>query len=313
MAEKKDRKTELFKLEIRHKIQDIEYNGQIILKDLVNNFFQCNIFNQASKNAYTVKSKNLKYWISDCDQKGAITKIKLSYVVYNKKVKIVDINNFTSTKHKDKNEGDEEKQHILIKHYDGYNKAILVFEKIIGAVTVGILEKKINKEFHNTYPHLNDYEISISPVPSPEFLEELAHMNKISLLKVTIDREKATIDEDITFSEDNVCRDEVDMIFKPFPKLSLSKSGVKNYYKKYIDNKSTGKVLRIVVEGKNENNRVRLDTEGMRLSKYISTELDNDGLIDTDKIFIKYEKLVNEVFSNYLSDIVLDLFIPESE
>lgn len=102
------------------------------------------------------------------------------------------------------------------------------------------------------------------------------------------------------------------MVFKPFPKLSFSKRNVKNYYTRYL-NSGDNKVKRIVVEGKNQKNRVRLDTEGMRLSKYISTKLDIDGLVDTEDIFKNYNQLVNNDFKDYLNDIVLDIDIEEGE
>jgi hypothetical protein len=307
MAEKKERKTELFKVFIQHSQSDELYDEEIILKSILESFFTEYLCETIINKVFEIKSKNLKYWFSYYERDNNIDKIKLSYVIYNRKLKIRDVADFKISKYKNKNEGDEEKQHFIIKYYDSSNKAILVFEKVLGAITVGVIQKKIDSYFHKKYKELKNYEICILPVPSPEFLYELANMKKISLLKVTVDREKASIDEDITFSEDNVCRDELDMVFKPFSKLSFSKSNVEKYYKKYLEKKSDGKIKRIVVEGRNEKNRVRLDTEGMRLSKYTKTEIDIDGLVDTDSIFKNYENLLNKEFNDYLSDIVLDI------
>lgn len=203
MVEKKDRKTELYRVCVRYAPTQEEYCKKEILQGIINDFFISNIFTQKNRNAFSVKSKDLKYWISDCRNNGGITNVKLSYVVYNKRVKIINVVNYTSNKIKGKNEGDEEKQHLLFKHFD-CNRSIIVFEKIVGAVSVKNLQKEINKYFHEKYDDFKDYEIAVSPVPSPDFLNELGKMDRISLLKVTIDREKTSLDEDVTFSEDNV-------------------------------------------------------------------------------------------------------------
>lgn len=313
MVKNKDRKTELYRVwitDISNNGQD--YNDQIILENIINDFFNKNLFNPVVKNVYEIKNKDLKYWFSSCENDNNILKVKLSYAIYNRNLKIINVDSFKTSKYKGKNEGDEEKQHLLIQHYPNNNKSVLVFERVTGAVTISALKKELNKYFHSCYPDLKDCTICISPVPSPDFLNELARMSRISLLKITVDREKSSIDEDIIFSEDNVCRDDVELVFKPFSKLSFSRFNVERYYKKFLEDNDK-KVKRIVVEGKNERNRVRLDTEGMRLSKYISTALDLDGLVDTENIYENYEKLVKEDFKDYLSDIVLDINIEESE
>ncbi|MDQ4680593.1 hypothetical protein, partial [Stenotrophomonas maltophilia group sp. RNC7] len=108
---------------------------------------------------------------------------------------------------------------------------------------------------------------------------------------------ESNIDEDIQFSEEGISRNNVDLIYKPIRGVSFGKKTIASYYKKYKnqkDNEVTGKkkIQRIVLEGTNSRGRVRLDTEGARLSKYINTKLDENGLVDSNQIFYEYKKFI---------------------
>jgi hypothetical protein len=318
----KSRKTEVYKILISEKQMEREsteyilkeLKSKIILKDFLEYFYDKEV-----NKKYTLKSKDICYYINKVEKDNDIRKVLLKYIKFNKRTNIVNIETLKSNYQKDKNEGDEEKQHYLIKTFKDTNRAVLIFEKVSGAVTIGILQKDINKIYRewvknikgNQKELLLQYEIKIESVPSPKFVDELMKMDKISLVKVAVDKEKLTNDEDILFSEENISRDEVEILYKPIQTFSFSKSKVKKYYEKFENGNSKDKIRRIVIEGRKNRNAIRLDTESMKLSEYIETKVDFNGLVDTNDILTKYTELVNKNFKEYFNNIFID--IDESE
>lgn len=317
------RKTEVYKILIREKqminnseeYKLLELNDDIILKDFLDYYHT-----KENNEKVTLNYKNICYYLDYIDKNNNITKVRLKYIKFNKNTNVVSIDTLEPKYKKDKKEGDEERQHYVFKTYDDMNRAILIFEKISGSVTINMLANNINKYYRkwiknkfeneeNKMKKLLSYEIKIEIVPSPDFIQELLSMEKINLLKVTVDKEKITSDEDIIFAEDNISRKEVDLVYKPINGLSFSKSKIIKYFKRYRDGKIN--VNRILISGRKEGNGISLDTERMKLSKYIETELDTDGLIKSDNIFEKYKNLVDDSFKEYFDNIFID--IEESE
>lgn len=101
------------------------------------------------------------------------------------------------------------------------------------------------------------------------------------------------------------------MLYKPIQTLSFSKNKVKRYYDKFENNSSKNKIRRMVIEGRKDKNAIRLDTECMKLSEYIKTKLDLNGLVDTNDILTQYTELVNKNFKEYFNSIFVN--IDESE
>lgn len=303
MAKKIQRRTEIYTIHINERGTQKLLSKPIILDKVLKDFFSNNLYKkQENEVKFDIREKDKVFWINKYEQEDKLLKIKLDYAIYNKNQNIVDINNLRVTKKKYKNEGIDEKQHLLIKLYENKNIAVLVFEKVVSGIAISNIEDELNKYIESILCKEN-IELKIRPVPNQQFIEELTSMKRISLMKITVDREKIKdMDEDIMFSENNISRKEFDIIYKPTRGSSFSKSKVRRYY----ENVYGDKIRRIVLEGKNSSGKIRLDTEGARLSKYIETKLDLDGLIDTDDIFDKYEKFIIEEFSDYLSSIVLD-------
>jgi hypothetical protein len=313
------RKTEIYKILIKQKQGDkhsdsyelFELEKKIILKDFLDYYHT-----KENNGKVTLNSKDICYYIDYIDKKEDLTKVRLKYIKFNRNTNVVNVDTLEFRYKKDKKEGDEERQHYIIKTYDNTNRAVLIYEKMIGAVTISMMESNINKyykkwiksRYENEPDERNEllsYEIKIEIVPSPDFIEELLSMDKINLLKITVDKEKITSDEDIIFSEDHISRKDIDLVYKPIKGLSFSKKKVINYFKNYQDGKT--KINRILISGRKQGNGISLDTEQMKLSKYIETELDIDGLVKSENIFEKYEKLVNESFKDYFNNVFIDL------
>lgn len=313
------RKTELYKLSIvqisadKDRIDKKELKQYIILSDFINYYLR--EYKHTSNNDRKVikKHKGICFYIDDVTNQNNVNSVILKYIKFNKSTNVVDVDTLQSKYKKAKNEGDEERQHYLLKVYDNTNKGILVYEKITGAITIGMINVHINRAYkkwvRDTYSNeeeikkcLLGYEISIEIIPSPNFIEEIEKMEKISLLKVTVKKEYLTRDEDILYSEDNISRDDVDILYKPMRTFSFSKSRVIKYFEMYQGKKE--KVKRLVINGRKNGNSISLDTESMKLSEYIDANIDIDGLVNSKDIFRKYKDLLNQRFKEYIDDII---------
>ncbi len=327
------RRTEVYKILIEKKyLEEVDSsfkfeeltNPKDILNNVLEYYYLNYVHNETNDRKEKVGSSNICYYMSNVSYENSIRKVKLNYIKFNKNTKVVDIDSLISRYRKGKNEGDEEYQHYAIKTYNDTNRAVLVFEKISGSVTIGMLKKNFNKAFKewinqnykdeeqkDVRKELLSYEIKIKIVPSPDFVEELERFDKISLLKVTVNKDNITTDEDINFSEENISREDIDITYKPIQGLSFSKSKVKKYYEIFENPNKKTKIKRIVINGRKEGSSISLDTEQMKLSKYIKAKVDIDGFIESDMLFNEYEKLINENFKEYFNNLFID--IDESE
>ncbi|MGL5153066.1 MAG: hypothetical protein ACRC7N_21105, partial [Clostridium sp.] len=157
------------------------------------------------------------------------------------------------------------------------------------------------KDDSNKKLHLLRFNVKIYPIPSKNIFAELANLDKISVMKVTVDKEKFTNDEDILFSEDNISRDEVELVYKPIQGRSFSKSKVQAYVRKFLNKE---KVKRILINGKKSGNLITLNTELMKMSEFIDVKIGDDGLVASEDIFDKYYELIDSD-KEYLNEIFI--------
>ena len=329
------RKTEVYKVLIEKKIfekNSVEYKydeliyPNNVLENLLNYYYTNYIHTSINDKKVKLTSSNICYYMNSVEQKNDVRMVKLNYIKFNKNTTVVDIDSLTAKYKKDKNDGDEEYQHYVIKTFKDTNRAVLVFEKITGAVTITMLKAHLNKAYkewikknytkeeqQEEKQELLNYAINIKAVPSPDFIEELEKLDKISLLKITVDKEKLTKDEDINFSEENISRPDVDITYKPIQGLSFSKFKMKQYFKLFQEQTGKTRIKRIVISGRKEGNGISLDTEQMKLSKYIKMEVDSEGFVDSKSIFSKYEILINKDCKEYFNNMFIDFDEEESE
>lgn len=248
--------------------------------------------------------KKICYFTKSADKEvendSILRKVTLNYIKYNKKVNVVNKNTLKSEFQKRKDQGDLEKQHYLIKTFNN-NRALLVWEKVLGSVNIKMIEKNLNnifsiwveKEFKNNEKKLKDlkkYSVRIHSIPSKKFLDEISNLDKISLLQVQVEKEKLTGDEDLIFSEENISRDVIEITYKPEKGHSFSKSKVKDYIENNIRKIS---VKKIFLKGRKEGRWLTLNTEFMQVSEYVDVKEDENGLIDSEAIFEKLSMFIN--------------------
>lgn len=306
------RKIEIYKIDILRKTlqrnEDTYYKTELKDKIILENFLDF-YYNNSKEIPNDIKHKNLLYYNKDIKFSKQSRLIKMEYVKYNKNVTVVDKETLTAKYIKEKNQGDLEKQHYVLKILE--DKAIIAFEKIQGAVTKSLLENNLNKyfkEWTKTYEcdyNLKEYCIKISSLPSPDFINELTKFEKISLVKITVDKNSLTTDEDIQFSGDNESKESLDLIYKP--KGSFSRSSVKSYWKKFNNQKKgQEKIKRIVISGRISGQTINLDTNLIKLNKYISTKSDLNGLVDTNSIFDQCMTILDSINYDLIENISIE-------
>lgn len=324
----KTRKTEIFKLILENKVTT-ENGEKIIYKELedddniLSNFLEYYYTNyihtESNDKKETVRSSNICYYMESVNLNGPIRNVVLDYIKFNKKTDVVNVKSLKSSYTKNKDEGDKDYQHYSVKMYKK-NRAVLIFEKISGAVTKTMLEIHFNKAYNdyikNTYKEsdideykkLSKCKIKIWNIPSPDFINSLLELDKVSLIKLFVDKEKITADDDILYSEENVGRDYIELSYKPVSKKAFSKHKVKKYYEALqdpINNKM--KVKRLIIGGRKDGNSISLDTEQLKLNQYLKMNLDIDGFIDSKDLFKKYNNLINNDFKDYFDNIFIDI------
>lgn len=311
-----NRKVELHKVEILNNNDNNDmYTKKIILKDLLVDFFNSSKYDEKNKVNFKVKS-NKVYWIEDVNSvnegNNSLLDVKLTYSKYNKEVTIVNVDTRKNEGKKSKKQGDLEKLHLTIRFFENQNAALIVFEKVMDSIPILELKKDINRYFKKTFlkkkehdkdPKVNSVILTLNPIANSDFIENVGNMKSVRLLQTTVLKE--SIDDDLKFSSD-VERDDVDLIVRAQPKKHFKKNDVVTYCNKFINNgKIKGnKVKRIVIYGVgNDDNPIRLDTEGMKLSRTLNIQLGHDNTINSDDIFSKFKFLITNN-----NDEIMELF-----
>lgn len=300
-----NRKVELHRIEILNNDDNNDmYTKKIILEGLLVDFFTSLKYDEKNKVSFKVKS-NKVYWIEDVtlvnEGNNSLLDVKLTYSKYNKEVTIVNVDTREKQGKKSKKQGDLEKLHLTIRFFENKNAALIVFEKVMDSIPIGELKKDINSYFKKTFLKKNEYDkdpkvnsviLNLNPIANSDFIENVGNMKSVRLLQTTVLKE--SIDDDLKFSSD-VERDDIDLIVRAQPKKHFKKNEVVKYCNKFInDGKIKGnKVKRIVIYGVgNDDNPIRLDTEGMKLYRTLNIQLGDDNTIDSDDIFLKFKGLI---------------------
>lgn len=310
MKTKKDRRTEVYNIALVNKYKDTLITEGIKLEDILINFFDnmaIDLTNETSlkNNKFRIPNSDLLYYFGkdDVSFEDDLIKIKFTYVISNKNINIVNTSTLKYTGKKQKNEGDEERQHVLIKLIPDSSIALLVIERVSGAITLNSLREIFNAFMSQYYGHhevLKNALIKINPMPNENFLIDLSKTKRISAVKMMVDRDKSITDIDLSFSENSKnIRDIVELTYKPIFKNTINKSQVEKLYEAHLNN--PGKIFRIIVEANGESGKIKLDTEGAKMAKYIEANLDINGLVDTSDIFAKFTNFIRKIPEHLLS------------
>lgn len=292
----KPRRTEVYCIYLyNNRNEEVLLSHQLDLKNIINSFFRSSCINNIK---YKINRLDMTYFFetSNIIYEENKLKVQATYAKSNKRIPIIDVNTLATISEKNKNQGDKEKQHFIIKFFPEYNQAIMTFEKIQGGISIGALKEEIDLFFKNNFQNQfsNNSELHIKPTPSAEFLSDLENMKKISTVKIIADKTVISPEINSAFSgEGNSSRDTTEIIYRPTYRSSFSKSQIRSLFNSY--NCEGSRIIRIKVEGSGENGTIRLDTIGSKMAEYLNISLDIDGLIDTSDILTKFDNYIDDI------------------
>lgn len=195
---------------------------------------------------------------------------------------------------KDINDGDKELNHVVIKEYAGNIKAAFEYN-YYGLqrleTIIGYLNDKI-EEYFKTLNIDRYYMLEAHPEINRDFIRELNRMTQINAATIVIETNRLgnTLFGNLSGRQD--VKDEVEITLKKAKRKNISREIIEQYYNNNIDNNG---IKRMYILGKNENNKVRLDTEEMKQKEKITVEENHFGEINSNEIFRKLEEYLMEV------------------
>lgn len=303
----------------------IEFN---IMEDFLSDFYNFYAYADLMERKKEIPKKKMCIWIDsmieeefeDESQNYTTRKICMHYIKHSKRISVKNRVTLEETFKKGINDGDDEKQHYIIRTVPEKNVAVFVWEKILGAICI----KDINSLFKNFYRKwikekfkdnedkldiLKKFHPEIYAIPSADFLKELETVDNINLLDATIKANNRIPGVDFIFSNEEELKKDMHLIRKSETGYFYRKNDIISCYRKYRENDN---IIRMVIHGKRNGASITLDTEKMRFKERIELLENDDGLIDTDFLYKEYEKTLNN-FCDFILNQDIHIELVESD
>ena len=193
------------------------------------------------------------------------------------------------------NDGDEEKTHLCIRHADNQTRFICMHENNYYGMHIERIVRYLNEkleEYRLETESTTIWTLQKEIMVCEDFLAELQKMNKVSVLRVTIERSKLTNDF-LRFAERDDIKDTIDISIK---KVKRNKNIPKNLVQEYYHDMKTGDVIkRIVAEGSNNTGSIKLDTELIKMKHCLSVETTAINEVQSTDFFKKAQILLESM------------------
>lgn len=189
---------------------------------------------------------------------------------------------------KQKEEGEVEKTHIVIKVLD--NSICLISDRHQGGVTITQLISYLNKFIQ--HDDGNDAKFNYEKVLNEDFLNEIDNLERVIQADLIVDR-MLLGSEALNFSERTEhIKQYMTLTVKAEPKHSII-DAVKEWFRKIGGVNS--KIYRIRIKGKNEdNNQVVLNTDGIEKQEYIEVNVDEEtGEVQSIELLEQINQILN--------------------
>ena len=194
---------------------------------------------------------------------------------------------------KDVNDGDKEYNHIAIGVKNGRIKAAFEYN-YDGIQGLGTIISYINDMVTKYFEEIGIdkyYYLEAHNEVHREFLEELNKMRKINAATIVVTSERFGNTEFGDLSGREEIKDEIEITFKRAKRRYIPKAIIEEYYNK---KKNDDAIKRIYVSGRNETNKIKLDTEEMKQKVKLSVSANIFGEIDSDNMFEQLENYLME-------------------
>ena len=192
----------------------------------------------------------------------------------------------------------KEKTHMCIRRSAGQDRFIVALESNRDGISHASATLYLDEQFDQYDLSANDqysYKVSFEPLPSKDFLEELAQMKKVSLLSIKIDRQDLTQSDFIKLTGLNELSDTVELVTKrKRGKFNIPTDIIREYYN---DTGITKKFKKLTVAGAGQfGNSIRIDTDLMQMKHSITvktTSLTHE--VDSTDFFQKVQEIITEI------------------
>ena len=169
-------------------------------------------------------------------------------------------------------DGDEEKTHLCVRYNAGEYRFLAVHESNHYGITLNCIVDYLNTQFISYNEDTNDeyhYSISYEIMPGEDFLSSIKKAKTMSLLKLVVSKEDIK-DDFMMFAGRNDIADEVEICLKrPKGAKKFPDNLIKAYFEN-SQNKATGKIKKITINGTNASGQFEVDTELMKMKHFLS-------------------------------------------
>ena len=194
-------------------------------------------------------------------------------------------------------DGDEEKTHLCIRHFESEMRFLAVHESNHYGITLNGIVDYMNEQFIKYNEECKDdfhYVISYDIMPGEDFLSSIKKAKTMSVLKLIVSKDDIK-DDFMGFAGRTDIADEVEICIKR-PK------GVKKFPENLIQayftenqKKQKGKIKRITIKGTNAAGQFEVDTDLMKMKHYLSVKaLQVTNEVDSNDFFTCAQQFIDE-------------------
>ena len=281
---------------------EVELNWQVFLdefKQMLNDLQQADLSQR--KETFTQDEKVI--WLDECSRliHNEFDLIMKS-AKYNHVRTVIDTSNMQEKGMlKTQNDGDEERTHLCLRYHPDNKQMLCLYGNNFYGVTIGkVLYYLTNKMQQWSNSHLKEitYSFDKEIMPGDAFIQELRKMDGISVVTLSVDKVEFEDDFYHLAGRDET-KDTVDVqIKKAKRKVYIPSNLVENYYQN-MTSSSQSKIKKIVVEGKNSNGSIKIDTESIQMKQSVNVELtEHTREIISDSFFAEAQSILDELRGN---------------
>ena len=192
---------------------------------------------------------------------------------------------------KDKNDGDREYNHIIIREKNGKINAAFEYNYfgIISFSQIIIYLNDMISKYFDAIKKPQLFHLESSFEVNPDFIKELYKINKINAITLVVSKERiGTTIFGKSANRDEVLED-VEVKLKLNKKKPIPLKSIEEFYQE----RKEGKIKSIKIMGRNSNGKIRLDSEELKEKRIITVHEDELGQPKSSEVFhymLKYIK-----------------------
>ena len=197
-------------------------------------------------------------------------------------------------------DGAEEKTHLCIRLRKGAERFTAVLDGNFYGVSMSNIRDYLNWQFNSIQEDSDEqysYSVSFEMMLGEDFLAELDKMDKINLMRITVDITELGKDFQSFAGRDEVRSTGELYIRKEKGKgKKIPKDMISTAYQQHTDVASKKRIKKIAVEGTNNNGSLKIDTESIHMKHSIEVStVQPTNELDTADFFTKADAFIKEM------------------